>query len=233
MSNFHTIVVGSSFSSIPIINILKRLGHYVIVCGNNDSDPAINLCDEYINIDYSRSNLLFDAIKNKKFNFIVPTCNDFSYQTATIFANKYNLPGYDSEDTSSIIFNKKRYKKLLKENNINTPSFIEDSDITKFPFLVKPVDSFSGIGITKVLASKDLDAAISKAKTNSREVQCLYEEFIDGSLHSHSAFIEGGRIKKDYFVDEYCTNYAYQVNSSFFPSSIGLKLKNKSINVRC
>ena len=27
------------------INILKRLGHYVIVCGNNDSDPAINLCD--------------------------------------------------------------------------------------------------------------------------------------------------------------------------------------------
>ena len=54
----------------------------------------------------------------------------------------------------------------------------------------------------------------------------MIEEFVQGTLHSHSAFIHDQKIACDFFVDEYCTIYPYQVNCSHYPSQLTDKIRN-------
>jgi biotin carboxylase len=90
---------------------------------------------------------------------------------------------------------------------------------------VKPIDSFSGRGMTKVERPTDLPQAIDNAFQASCSDEIVLEEFVDGELHSHSAFIQGGQVALDFFVDEFCTVYPYQVNCSNHPSVLNKRVR--------
>jgi biotin carboxylase len=92
--------------------------------------------------------------------------------------------------------------------------------------LVKPIDSFSGRGVTKVMDESGLEDAVDAARQSSLIGEIVLEEFVDGTLHSHSAFIQSGEIVVDFFVDEFCTVYPYQVNCSNHPSRLTLDTQN-------
>lgn len=66
----------------------------------------------------------------------------------------------------------------------------------------------------KVEDHRDVNNAYATAVAESLSGDVVIEEFIEGSLHSHSAFIRNGVIACEFFVDEYCSVYPYQVNSS-------------------
>lgn len=54
----------------------------------------------------------------------------------------------------------------------------------------------------------------------------MLEEFVDGALHSHSAFIQNREIVADFFVDQFCTVYPYQVDCSNHPSRLAATIQN-------
>jgi biotin carboxylase len=93
--------------------------------------------------------------------------------------------------------------------------------------LVKPVDSFSGRGMTKVHDKDELKSAIASAISNSRSGEALIEDFIDGTLHSHSVLFQDGRFIFEVVADEYCSVYPYQVNCSNVPSSLPKVIRRK------
>ena len=72
-----------------------------------------------------------------------------------------------------------------------------------------------------------METAIDHAKNHSTSNQYLIEDFIEGSLHSHSAFFQDGEVVADFFADEFCGTYAYQVDSSNTPSRLNEMLKSK------
>jgi hypothetical protein len=72
---------------------------------------------------------------------------------------------------------------------------------------------------------EELPLAIQDAFQASRSGELVLEECVDGTLHSHSAFIENQNIVLDFFVDEFCTTYPYQVNCSNHPSALSPGIK--------
>jgi hypothetical protein len=68
--------------------------------------------------------------------------------------------------------------------------------------------------------------AIRNALAYSRSEKVVCEEFVHGNLHSHSAYLENGNLVVDFFVDEYCSVYPYQVDCSCHPSSLSEEVKN-------
>jgi carbamoylphosphate synthase large subunit len=138
------------------------------------------------------------------------------------------LPGFDSFETASIIHHKDKFRKYAEEHAYPIPKAIlrcEDSHHISFPVMVKPVDSFSGKGINKAYNEEELKAYWIEAEKFSINGQVVAEEFVEGKLYSHSAFIKNGKILVDFFVNEYCTIYPYQVNSS----NLATKLQKKII----
>jgi hypothetical protein len=218
------LLVGSSFSAAPMFFELKKRGLHVTVCGGNGDDPCHQYADDSIYIDYSDKEALLHAVQQNDFDFLVPSCNDYSYLSAGWVADKLGFPGYDAPDVIDVIHTKKLFRHYSQSIGLQVPRSFDDqsqgTSAPSFPCLVKPVDSFSGRGVTVVQCPADLGDAIHAAKSSSRRGEYLVEEFVAGSLHSHSAFISQGLIALDFFVDEFCTVYPYQVDCSNHPSNL-------------
>jgi formate-dependent phosphoribosylglycinamide formyltransferase (GAR transformylase) len=241
MSNKKALLVGSSFSAAPILFVLKKYGIKVSVCGNTLSDPCHQYADDSFYVDYSNPDELMSVVESNKFDFLVPTCNDLSYMSCAKIVDKYNFPGFDSLEVSRNLHIKDAFRIVTKNLSIPAPQYNEiingqqlDCPVLRFPLLVKPVDSFSGRGMVKIDTIEEIPRALELARKISRSKKVILEEFVEGSLHSHSAFLQDGRIKLDFFVDEYCTVYPYQVNCSNHPSSLSEHIRNgvrNSINL--
>ena len=221
------LLVGSSYSAAPAFFRLKKHGLQVSVCGSNQNDPCHQYADHSFYIDYSDREKLLDLVQTEKFDYLVPTCNDYSYMSCTWVAEKCGFHGFDTYSVARILHNKNDFREFTNHHPFPAPVSIrlevgdEYNEVDlNFPLLVKPVDSFSGRGVTKIQKSSELGQAISDARDNSRSGSIVLEEFVEGGLHSHSAFIQDGQIMFDVFVDEYCTVYPYQVDCSNHPSKL-------------
>ncbi|QWD83804.1 ATP-grasp domain-containing protein [Polynucleobacter sp. MWH-P3-07-1] len=227
------LLVGTSFSAAPLAQFIKSLGYELEVCGNKPSDPCVSWAGKYHCLDYSNAEFLLDLVERESYCAILPTCNDDSYLSVIKVAETLGLPGLDDLATTLKLHDKFEFRGFAATHGIPVPK-IWTSDPggviprpANYPVLVKPVDSFSGKGITKVSNLNELSMAIDNAKLNSRTNNYVVEDFLDGTLHSHSAFLKNQKIYHDFFVDEFCTIYPYQVNCSNSPSRISLSIQKK------
>jgi formate-dependent phosphoribosylglycinamide formyltransferase (GAR transformylase) len=227
------LLVGSSFSAAPIFFSLKKRGFHVSVCGNLKTDPCHQYADNSFYIDYSDPDELLRLVETEKFDCLVPTCNDYSYMSCAVIAQKFGFPGFDPLNIANILHTKNEFRAWTEKLMLPAPRSSRQKgkepvqvEQLRFPLLVKPVDSFSGRGVIKVASESGLPLAIKTALESSRSNEVVLEEFVQGSLHSHSAFISGQEVALDFFVDEYCTVYPYQVNCSNHPSFLPESLKN-------
>lgn len=227
------LLVGSSFSAAPIFFELKRRGHHVSVCGSATSDPCHQYADQSFFIDYSNREALLALTVSEQFDYLVPTCNDFSYMSCAWVAEQQGFPGFDHYPVAQILHTKNAFRELMEKHGFRSPRSRRlaagssvDVEGLRFPLLVKPVDSFSGRGVSKVGDASALSRAVHAAEQVSRCGEAVVEEFVEGRLYSHSAFIREQVIAADFFVDEYCTVYPYQVDCSHHPSSLPDNLQN-------
>lgn len=235
MKNKRVLLVGTSFSAVPLLQYLKNLGYRVAVCGGYENDPCHMYADESFHVNYSKKEELLRLCIEEEFDYIIPSCNDYSYNSASYVATKLNkFSGFDNIKTTNILHAKNSFRRFTIENCLSAPKAIQyannlhlNSLNLQYPLLIKPDDSFSGKGITKIENGSNLNEAIKFAKNNSKNGQVIIEEFVEGNLYSHSAFIQDGEILIDFFVDEFCIVYPYQVDSSCLSQNLADDLKYK------
>lgn len=228
------LLLGSSFSAMPLLMRLKRSGLRVEVCGAYRDDPCHRYADRSHFINYADKEALLTLCKKERFDFIVPSCNDYAYNAASyVSQNMGGHPGFDPYEITMTLHTKDRFRALTALLNLPAPQGVslgpEDPHAKalslRIPLLVKPIDSFSGKGISRVEKIEQLDAAIHQARSVSPTEKVVVEEFLEGELFSHSAFLCDGKIDADYFVREYCTVYPYQVDSSCIAYDLSPKIQ--------
>lgn len=229
------LLVGSSFSAAPLLFILKKAGAQVTVIGRDPGDPCHIHADESIIADYSDRDSLLNICARERYDYIVPSCNDYAYMAATYVASHLGYPGYDAIDTAVVLHTKDAYRSLLEKLHIPSPrkycELSPDVALTRIevptPAILKPVDSFSGRGVEIIQNADEIEAAARRAFAASRAKRAVVEQFVEGQLHSHTAFIASGRIWWHDFVDEYCEVYPFAVDRSRYPSTLSAEMKRK------
>jgi hypothetical protein len=78
------------------------------------------------------------------------------------------------------------------------------------------VDAYSGRGVTalKAPSPQDVSAATSLAKEFSKTGACLIEEFVEGQLYSHTAFLSEHGVAADFIVEEHGSINPFTVDTS-------------------
>lgn len=222
------LIIGNSDYLISIERILKRkkINYYFV--GKNK--PSFKLKkNNYIRLNYKNKKKLLIIAKKKKITNIIPDCNDTAYLTASYLANKLNIQGYEPYKISRLLLNKKLFYEFCLKNKIKIPHFqyckkkLLIIKKISFPILIKPAQSYSGIGIIKINNKKEIDKISNKKKL-------LFVEFIKGQLYSHSCVVIKNKIINSYFVKEYCLNYPYTVDFSKIVSANPTNLQKKIIN---
>lgn len=221
----------ANFSTIPIFKALrKEKQNHITVLGSKIDDPLHSLANVSVNINYSKIDILTRHIDENNYDCLVPGCNDMSYMALAFIAEKKDFKGFDKYHTALIIHHKDKFREFAKEKKYPIPKAINNPDkidAIKFPVLIKPIDSFSGKGIYKAHNKTELKKYWNEAKSFSPNKTAIIEEFIEGKLYSHSAFIKKGKIIIDFFVNEYCTIYPYQVNSSSISKDLNLNIEKE------
>lgn len=227
------LLVDTNFSSGPIYHYLTRARHEVYVVGGNSRDFLARYSNRHFNVDYSNLEKVREIIQREKIDYIVPGCNDQSYKVCAELNSTKLYSGIDSLDSTETLNNKDKFKSFALKHGLPVATVLTREEVDgHWPIIIKPVDAYSGRGIS-ILRDEDkhkLDSAINHAIEFSRSGDYLIEEYVEGQLYSHTAFIEEGRVIKDFIVEEHCTANPFTVDTSrvinSFPEEIQNQLQN-------
>ena len=213
----NVLLIDTNYSAAPIYDYLIKSGYKVYVCGSNPHDFLAKVASNYLNIDYSDTNRLLSEINLNEIDYIIPGCNDQSYEACARINFNNNYYGIDALSTTTTINNKANFRAIATQLGLSIPRVISASEASDiWPLVVKPVDAYSGRGIT-IVQEKEKDkltAAIILAKEFSKSDACIIEEFVDGQLYSHSAFLSGDKIVAEFVVEEHGSANPFVVDTS-------------------
>jgi biotin carboxylase len=231
----NVLLVGGSYSAIPIINELVKKNLRITVLSGDREEPCHKIADSSILADYKETKSCLKMLKDIDIDYVVPSSNDTAYEMALEISAERGLPGFDNIETYKALCTKTGFRKFTEKYGMPAPkrySLESFTDLTsEFDLIVKPNLGFSGIGVSRVSNSEDLKVASRIARSFSEDHEIQIEEFVEGSLHSASCFMVNHEVVKSFFVDEFCTVYPYQVDNSNHPSILSSEIKKKTIDV--
>lgn len=207
----------TNLSSAPIQTYLEEAGHEVFVIGGNPDDYLARSVRNYVKLDYSDEASALALVDRLDVGFIIPGCNDRSYLTCAKIAEARGFPGIDSVEVTETLNNKQAFRQFAQAHGIPIPRVWTADDLPNdCPLIVKPVDAYSGRGITVLnrVSEPKLAHAIAVAQQFSRSGQYLIEDFVSGQLYSHTAFVADGQIQMDHIVEEHGSANPFTVDTS-------------------
>ena len=221
--------VGGGHADIPMIKAARKLGYFVITTGNRPEDLGHAHGDAYYPTDYSDPEAVLGLARRLDIDAVCPCCNDFSALSSAYVAENLGLAGHDSFATAQIIHHKDLYREFAHANGIRAPQAIgldgikQDAcaiDDLKYPLIVKPVDLTGGKGISTVRDASMLKGALTRAFAISKSGRVVVEEYIEGSRHGMSAFVNDGKVVFHFTDNEYYHLNPYLVSGASAPSTV-------------
>lgn len=229
MKERNVLLVDTNRGAYPLLKTLEANGCNVTTIGSDSSAPLAKLCKSYIQADYTDKAVLQAIAEKGKYWAIIPGCTDASYHACASLSNCSRI-GIDHADAIAKIFNKQGLRRLAMSIGIPQPSELSEAEaLQSETILIKPVDSYSGAGIIKLdrPSRLELQAAIVQAREASPSQEVLIEEYINGQLYSHSAFMEEQVVKNDFFVKEDCIDFSYAVDTSCLAQDLSLDIQQQ------
>ncbi|MCU7847158.1 MAG: ATP-grasp domain-containing protein [Candidatus Thiodiazotropha sp. (ex Lucinoma kastoroae)] len=221
-----TLLVDTNRAAVPIYRALRDRGHEVWVVGGKPTETLAKLASNYVRLDYSDTKRLAAFVDEKAFDYLVPGCTDLSYRVCAEI-NHGRFPGIDTPSNTSAINIKSAFRKVANDLELPMPHVLSLEQAAEVEaVIVKPVDSFSGRGVTVLHGAtpSKLNQAFKAAREASNSGGVIIEEYITGQLFSHSAFISGGKVVADFIVQEDCTINPFTVDVSRVVEGFSLEI---------
>ena len=210
------LLVDTNRAAVPIYQALLRHRHQVWVVGRNPSEPLAKICPRFVQMDYADTKRLASLVKKHKFSALVPGCTDVSYR-ACAEVSRGRFKGVDLPEVVDLFQRKDLFRGLASSLGLPIPRSWSLGDLVPATgVIIKPVDSFSGRGISILHkpSKTSFVKAVKWAKKNSPRGAWLAEEFVPGQLFSYSAFLRKGRVAADFVVQENCVADPFAVDLS-------------------
>ena len=233
------LIIGAGIGQINLVKKAKELGCHVTVVTIPGNWPALELADDVWYIDIYDRDKIVERAKHENISAVTSDQNDLMMPTVAYVAEKLGLPGNTFEQVNSYC-NKNTFRKNCDLIGVPSPKHIEVNDINfdfssfdcKMPWIVKPADSQSSIGVRRVDSINEVKPALKDAIMSSRTHSAIVEEFFFGKELVCEGFIENGKYFNLGFADRKYFNLDNLMipSQTLFPSIIEDKIKEKIIN---
>jgi len=217
------LVLGSAGSTVNVVKQAKKMGLYVITTSNTKEGQAADLADEAIGFSTDDYPALVDYIRTNKVDGVMTGSSEFNVQNMIKLCRMVGLPCYATEEQWDATQDKRHFKDLCKKFDVpGVPEYSIDDELSEedFPVNVKPVDSYSSIGISICHNNEELAIAKQKALDASGSKTILIERFIDngGLTHNIKYVVIDGEFYMEMMCDRYVVKNGLITAVSFFPS---------------
>lgn len=209
------LLLDATLACKDIYEALMRDYTEVYTIGNRADDYlALMNPKRHILGDYSDVSMVSRKIEELSIDFLVPGCTDVSLRT---YASLSHLTKQlTNMEGISCCLDKEKLYSIFEKLKITFPRRHEEAGADE-KVIVKPVDSYSGRGISVVdtRQREQLEKAKIVALQNSECGKITLNQFIDGTLVSFSVIIGPDDFTIISYVEEHCIYNRYKVDHSF------------------
>lgn len=203
------LIVGAGIGQLYLAKKIKDRGDYLLTVTLPGNQPVIDIANEviYENI-FDKERVLKKAVQ-AKVEAVISDQNDTMMPTVAYLVENMGLPG-NSISVVNAYCNKNVYRENCDKLGIPVPKHVsvrkEDALHSivlscPFPWMVKPADSQSSLGVSKVNSTEELRIALSNAFRYSKTGAAIVEEFFSGKELVAEGFIYKGKYYNLGFAD--------------------------------
>lgn len=225
VENKRLLFMGATEMMKTSVETAKKLGIYTIVVDYKEDSPAKKIADKSYLISTSDIDGLEVICKEEKVDGVFFGYSETNQYFTLELTERMGLPFYSNREQIDALANKSNFKRVCRNHGISVVPDVEEEKVEDYlPVIVKPVDSFSGKGITVCNRVEDLMAAKKLAIEESKTKEYLIEKFMDFSKYDVIAVyysIQDGVVALSSMVDRYMYTFenGRQLNTGlFYPS---------------
>ena len=230
------LMIGAGIGQMHLAEIAKARGLYLIVVTLKGDYPVISIADKVYYEDIFNKDAVLSIAMHENIDCVISDQNDLMMPTVAYIAEHMGLPGNSCSQVMSYC-NKNIFRDNCDKLSIPVPKHCAVSDISipyiygkcNFPWIVKPADSQSSIGVTKVNNYEEYLTAVDIALNKSKSHTAIVEEFFVGK----EIVVEGFIYKGVYYNLGFADREYFQLKNIFipsqtlFPSKISRTILNK------
>ena len=223
------LIIGAGIGQVPLVKKAHARGIHVTVVSPDGPYPCLKMADEVCCLDIYDRDAVVEYARSHGITAVTSDQNDLMMPTVAYVSEKLGLLGNRFEQVWAYC-NKNIYRENCETLGIPVPRHTatnHSAPPTKmtgqpFPWIVKPEDSQSSIGVTRVDAMEELAPAIELALSKSRTHRAIVEEFFKGQEVVCEGFIYHGVYHLLAFADRRYFNLEKLMipSQTLFPSTV-------------
>ncbi len=184
------LVLGASYSQIPLMQAAKKLGTEVIAVTVPGPYQGIPYADSVVYADITNPREVLDAVSDLGVDAVTTCCMDVGTRTLGYLCKNLNLPG-PAMQAAEAARDKSLQKEIYRKNGVPSAEYAivhseeelrEAAERIGFPLMIKAVDLMGSRGIFR---ADDMETALAHFCESMKETQkdyCIAERFLEGVM---------------------------------------------------
>ena len=195
-------VVGATYTQVPLINTAKRMGYHTIVAGIEGNYPGIAAADEACFVDITNPKAVLEKARELQIDGIATCCMDIGVRSVGYVCEQMGLCGL-TEHAALLSNQKLAMKEAFEAYGVKSPAYRKVSSEAELekawnelpqPIILKAVDLQASRGIYVCRSYEEALEAFRQAMSLTRENFCIVEQFVTGIDIGAQAFVYNGEI---------------------------------------
>ena len=192
------LVLCGGIPQIALMKELRKRGIETILADMNERVAGRPYADKFFPVSALDVDAVADLASAEEVDFVLTACADQVLLVQAEVSERLGLPCYIDLNTARDVSSKEFMKARFEVNGVPSSKFAIASEIEelrddlRYPLVVKPVDSYSSRGVTKVADSFSLRDAFYQAVETSRTGRVIVEEYVEGIELTIDAWVESG-----------------------------------------
>jgi biotin carboxylase len=180
------LILGANPETIPLVQVANNMGIKTLVTSNITNDPAKEYAWKSFDVNGLDVPAIIALAREEQVDGVLVGVADILVPAYCKVCDALGLPCYATEDIVKVFSFKDIFKATFERYGIHgIPGYYldtelkgEDIDKIQFPVVVKPVDGYSGLGMTIVYSKEEIKDAIEKALNYSKSKRFVVERYM-------------------------------------------------------
>jgi biotin carboxylase len=180
------LILGANPETIPLVQIANEMGIKTIVTSNRLKDAAKKYAWKSCDVDGMDVPGLITLADEEKVDGVLVGVADILVPIYCKVCDALSLPCYATQKIIDVFSYKDVFKATCERYGVHgIPEFYLDVELRnediakiKYPVMVKPVDGYSGLGMTVCYEESELESAVEKALANSKKKRFIVERYM-------------------------------------------------------
>ncbi len=160
----------------------RDMGHYTIVVDREANSPAKRFADKAVLLSTDQIDELEQLCRDERVDGVLNGFEDFNIHVACELCSRLGLPFYATKEQLQVATNKVSFKDVCRHHGVPVIEqyILEQAQHEgRYPYIVKPTDSYGSRGISVCRNAAELEDGYKKATSASRSSAAIIERFVD------------------------------------------------------